>query len=87
MEGQKIKDPNPPNLENIYSFKCQECRYARSYGFAELTARTKAGSHARRKSHKVVITIINLPNLTVARETVDPRVGMTPLPLDGSAPF
>lgn len=39
-----------------YRARCQECRYSRRYGTAELTAKTKATHHALTKLHRVIVT-------------------------------
>lgn len=36
-----------------YRVRCQNCRYARKWGQARLTALTKASSHALRNNHRV----------------------------------
>lgn len=39
-----------------FRVRCQNCRFSRRYGTAELTALTKATHHALTKMHEVVVT-------------------------------
>lgn len=52
--------------------KCTECRYSRSWGQAELTARTKASAHALRNNHTVSVLLGNdVQNLVNEHPTED----------------
>lgn len=63
-----------------YRARCQECRYSRRYGTAELTAKTKATHHALTKLHRVIVTkgeeIVEEISPKVMQETL----GDTPFP-------
>lgn len=67
-----------------YWVKCRNCRYSRGFGFAPLTARTKATSHALRLGHEVEIQKSDLKTLTTESELVSPKVTQEIL---GDAPF
>lgn len=65
MECSVIKD---------YRVRCQQCAFSRSFGAAEITAKTSATVHALRRMHKVIVT---RAGETV--ETIDPKPAQTQL--------
>lgn len=65
-----------------WSFKCQDCRYARELGAAPLSTRTLATGHSLRLHHTV--------HVYSEHELVDvvkPDQPMLPLNFDGDPPF
>ncbi len=51
--GRCREPANVRRLIDEWAIRCRDCNYSRLYGESELTARTKASSHALRKHHIV----------------------------------
>jgi len=52
-ETKRVDWIGPPPVAIAWHFKCEHCRYARSYGNAPMTAEVKATAHAINKHHRV----------------------------------